>query len=151
MRAKFLLGALTAALIPVGLQNIPGRRFSVASLRGTCIWQEVKFPTTSSEQQGLGPAAILASLTFDGSGQLTMDYDANVDGTFSSTIGVPGSYSVDSTGHGSFGFTSPATGVLRTYDFRISQDAHTIYTIAKTDGGLGGSQRVSAGTCEFQQ
>ena len=154
MRGIFLLSALAAALVPMGLQNSPGRRFSDASLKGTCIWQEVKFPTTASQAQGLGPAAILAAIHFDGDGTMTMDYDVNVDGTYTSTNGVPGTYSVDSTGHGTFGFTSPATTFVRTYDFRVSANGHTIYTIAKSDAPsdneFGPSQRVSAGTCKFQ-
>lgn len=150
MRVTFLLGALTAALLPIGMQNISGRRFSEAGLKGTCIWQEIKFPTTSSSAQGLGPATILASLHFNGSGILTMDYDVNIDGTYTSTNNVQGTYSLDLTGHGTFAFTSPASGVIRTYDFRVSKDGGTIYTIAKADAGLDVSQRVSIGTCKFQ-
>ena len=40
MKPIFLLGVLTAGLPPIGLQNIPGKRLSVASLKGTCIWQK---------------------------------------------------------------------------------------------------------------
>ncbi|HVC00294.1 MAG TPA: hypothetical protein VNJ12_13325 [Candidatus Dormibacteraeota bacterium] len=150
MRGIFLLGALAAALVPMGLQNAPGRRFSVASLKGTCIWQEVKLPTTSGDAQNLGPATILASIRFDGYGAMTMDYDVNLNGTYTSTNGVAGSYSVDSTGHGTFAFTSPASGIVRTYDFRVSPNGQTIYTIAQSDGGLSVTQRVSTGSCRFQ-
>ncbi len=73
-----------------------------------------------------------------------------IDGTYTSTNGVPGSYSVDSTGHGSFAFTCPTSGFVRTYDFWVSPGGHTVYTIAQTDGGLGAGQRVSAGICKFQ-
>ena len=151
MRSIFLLGVLTAAMLPFGLQNTTGRRFSAATLKGTCIWQEVKYPTTSGEEQGLGPATILASVHFDGSGGMTMDYDANVNGTYSSTNGASGSYSIDSTGHGRFTFTSPATSIVRTYDFRISSNGRALYTIAEADGGLSVTQRVSAGSCRFQE
>lgn len=96
MKPTFLLGVLTAGLLPIGLQNIPGN------------------------------------------------------GTHSSTNGVSDSYSVDSHGHGTFTFTSPASGIVRTYDFRISPDGHTVYTIAQSDGGLSVTQRVSAGSRSFQ-
>lgn len=150
MRSIFLLGALIATLLPIGLQNTPGKRFSTASLKGACIWQEVKYPTTTSAEQGLGPATILATIHFDGYGGMKMDYDVNIDGTYTSTNGVQGIYTVDSIGHGSFSFTSPASGVERAYDFRMSRDGHTIYTIAKSDGDMGVSQRVSLGSCRFQ-
>jgi len=153
MRMKFFLGVLvlTVALLLLGLGNTNARRPSVPNLRGSCIWQEVKFPTTSGEQQGVGPATILASIHFDGSGALTMDYDVNINGTYSSTNGVPGLYSVDPTGHGSFSFTSPASGYVRTYDFRVNSTAHTIYTIAQSDGVGSVAQRVSAGSCTFEE
>jgi hypothetical protein len=147
------LGVLAAALLPFGLSNTKARTPAFPNLRGTCTWQEFKYPTTSDE--GLGPASILASIHFDGSGALTMDYDTNVNGTYSSTNGVAGSYSVDSTGHGSFSFTSPATSYFRIYDFRVSPNGNTIYTMAKQDGtsanNLGPTQRVSAGSCIFQE
>jgi hypothetical protein len=82
---------------------------------------------------------------------MTMDYDVNINGSYSSTNGVQGSYSVDSTGHGNFMFTSPASSYLRTYDFRVSADGHTIYTIAQSDGTGNVTQRVSAGSCTFQE
>jgi len=153
MRGKIYLGlgVLSAALLPFGLSTTNARTPSVASLRGTCIWQEVKFPTTSGDQQAVGPATILAAMHFDGSGTMTMDYDVNINGAYSSTDAVPGSYSVDSTGHGSFAFTSPASGYIRTYDFRISPSGHTIYSIAQSDGVGTVSQRVSAGSCVFQE
>ena len=50
MRRKFFLGMLTAALLPLGLGNANARTFSDASLRGTCIWQSVAYPTTSGDQ-----------------------------------------------------------------------------------------------------
>lgn len=125
------LAVLSAVLLPLGLRNTKARTHSLPNLRGTCIWQEFKYPTTSGDQQGVGPATVLASIHFDGSGALTMDYDANINGTWSSTNGVQGSYSVDSTGHGSFSFLSPASGYVRTYDFRVSPNGNTIYTMAK--------------------
>jgi hypothetical protein len=86
---------------------------------------------------------------------MTMDYDANVNGIYNSTNGVSGSYSVDSTGHGSFVFLSPATSYFRSYDFRVSPNGNMIYTMAKQDGtsigDLGASQRVSTGSCTFQE
>jgi hypothetical protein len=153
MRMKYFLGVLvlTEALLLLGLGNTNARTFSVASVKGTCIWQEVKYPTTSGDQQGVGPASILASINFDGSGAMTLDYDVNINGTYSSMNGVPGFYSVDSTGHGSFTFTSPASGFVRTYDFRLSSTGHTIYTIAQSDGVGSVAQRVSAGSCSFQE
>lgn len=149
------LVVLSAVLVPLGLNNTNARTPSPPNLRGTCIWQEFKYPTTISDQQGLGPASILASVHFNGSGAMTMDYDANVNGTWSSTNGVQGSYSVDSTGHGSFSFLSPATGYVRTYDFLVSANGNRIYTMAKQDGtsadNLGLTQRVSTGSCTFQE
>lgn len=149
------LAVLSAVPLPLGLSNTKARTPSLPNLRGTCIWQEFKYPTTSSDQQSLGPASVLASIRFDGSGALTMDYDANVNGSYSSTNGVSGSYSVDSTGHGSFSFLSPATSYFRTYDFRVSPNGNTLYTMAKQDGtsidDLGPTQRVSMGSCTFQE
>lgn len=78
-----------------------------------------------------------------------MDYDANINGYYSSTNGVPGSYSVDSTGHGNFTFTSPASGYVRTYDFRVSPNGNTIYTMAQTDGVAIPAERISTGSCTF--
>jgi hypothetical protein len=153
MRMKFFLGVLvlTVALLLLGLGNTNARTPSVPNLRGTCIWQEVKFPTTSGEQQGVGPATILASIHFNGSGAITMDYDTNINGTYSSTNGVSGSYSVDLTGHGSFSFTSPASGFVRTYDFRVSPNGNTIYTMAQSDGLGSVAQRISTGSCTFEE
>lgn len=143
------IGALCAVLTPLQLSNTQGRAFSIANIKGTCIWQEVKYPTTIGDQQGDGPATVLASINFDGNGSMTMDYDANVNGTYSSTNGVSGSYSVDPTGHGSFMFTSPASGYVRTYDFRLSPNGRTIYTMAQSDGISSVAQRISAGSCSF--
>jgi hypothetical protein len=143
------LGVLSAALLPFGLSNTNARTPSVAGLRGTCIWQEVKFPTTSGDQLGAGPATILALVHFNGNGAMLMDYDTNINGTYSSTNAVQGFYSVDSTGHGNFTFTSPASGYVRTYDFRESANGRTIYTIAQSDGLGTVAQRVSAGACSF--
>jgi len=143
------LALLSAVLVPLGLRNTNARTPSVPHLRGTCIWQEVKIPT--SDQLGVGPATILASIHFGESGAMTMDYDVNLNGSYSSTNGVQGSYSVDSTGHGNFSFTSPASGYMRTYDFRVSADGHTLYTIAQSDGTGSFTQRVSAGSCTFQE
>jgi hypothetical protein len=149
------LAVLSAVLVPLELSKTNASTPSVPNLRGTCIWQEFKYPTTISDQQGLGPASVLASIHFGESGAMTMDYDANVNGIYSSTNGVSGSYSVDSTGHGSFSFLSPATTYFRTYDFRVSPNGHTIYTMAKQDGtsigDLGPTQRVSTGSCTFQE
>ena len=149
------LAALAAASLPLGLNNTRARASSVPSLKGTCIWQEFKYPTTISDQQGLGPASILASVHFNGGGAMTMDYDTNVNGSYTSTNGVQGSYTVDTTGHGSFSFLSPATGFVRTYDFRVSLNGNTMYTMAEQDGtsadNLGPTQRVSMGSCTFQE
>jgi hypothetical protein len=144
------LGALGAILVPFGLSTTNARTPSVASLKGTWIWQEIKYPTTSGDQVGAGPAAILASVHFDGTGEMIMDYDVNINGTYSSTNAVPGSYSVDLNGHGSFSFTSPASGYLRTYDFRVSPSGDTLYTIAQSDGTGSVTQRLSVGACTFR-
>ncbi len=164
MKTKLFLAALFAAVLSLVLSNTNGGKFSVAAaappsqnslraqgrdLRGTCIWQEVKFPTTTGDQQVVGPATILASVTFDGNGAITMDYDTNINGAYTSTNGVLGSYSLDSAGHGSFTFTSPASGFVRTYDFRVSPSGRTIYTMAQSDGTGSVTQRVSTGTCRF--
>ncbi len=45
------LGVLTAALLPLGLRITRARASSVPNLKGTCIWQEFKYPTTISDQQ----------------------------------------------------------------------------------------------------
>ena len=127
------------------------REFSVANLRGTCIWQSVGFPTSSGDQKAAGPTTVLASVNFDGKGAMTLDYDANINGTYSSTNAVPGVYSVDSTGHGSFTFTSPPTGNVLTYDFRVSSTGHTIYTMVQSYGGQIVTPRVSSGACSFQE
>jgi|GEM_PF-6934304 len=165
------IGFLSLALVSgfavlFGLANTNARTRSVATgtpqregsahdqglnLKGTCIWQELKIATTTGEQQGAGPATILASLNFDGSGRMTMDYDTNINGSYSSTNNVPGSYTLDPTGHGSFSFTSPASGYVRTYDFRMSPNGHTIYTMAQSDGVGTIAQRVSIGSCSLQQ
>jgi len=155
MRRKFFLGMLTAALLPLGLGNANARTFSDASLKGTCIWQSVAYPTTSGDQQQepAGPTSILASVTFDGRGALTLDFDVNLNGTYTSTDAVPGTYSVDSKGHGSFTFTSPSSLTTLTYDFRVSSTGHTLYTIVQSYGGPSGTPtpRVSSGSCSFQE
>ncbi len=150
MRRIIFLGVLTAALLPVGVGKTNARTFSAANLRGTCIWQSVAYPTTSGIQQAVGPTTILASVNFDGNGGMTLDYDLNINGTYSSTSGVPGFYSVDPTGHGSFTFTSPDSGTVLTYDIRVSSTGHTIYTIVQHYSGQSVTPRVSAGTCSFQ-
>lgn len=151
MKKIILLGVLTAALPALGLGNTNARTFSVASVKGTCIWQSVAYPTSSGDQEAAGPTTILASVNFDGNGGLTLDFDVNVNGTYSSTDAVSGFYSVDSKGHGSFTFTSPASGSVLTYDFRVSSTGHTIYTIVQSYGGRVVTPRVSAGTCSFQE
>jgi hypothetical protein len=143
------LAVLGVVLMPLGFSYTNATTPSVPNLRGTCLWQEVKFPT--SDQLGVGPATILASIHFGENGAMTMDYDVNINGTYSSTNGVQGFYTIDSTGHGSFTFTSPASLYVRTYDFRVSADGHTMYTIAQSDGTGPVTQRVSAGSCIFQE
>jgi hypothetical protein len=151
MRRKFILGMLTAALLPLGLGNANARTFSDASLKGTCIWQSVAFPTSSGDQVAAGPTSILASVTFDGHGALTLDFDVNINGSYTSTDAVSGFYSVDSKGHGSFTFTSPPSGNTLTYDFRISSTGHTIYTMVQSYGGKTLTPRISYGSCSFQE
>ncbi len=160
MKRTVLLAMLPAAALFLGIAN-PDTLMAAAAgapgedsgqrqnLRGTCIWQELKVATTSGDQQGAGPAAVLASINFDGRGGISMDYDANVDGAYGSTNGVPGTYTVDATGHGSFTFTSPASGYVRTYDFRVSSNGRTLYTMSLSDGTGSVAQRVSVGTCTF--
>lgn len=148
------LTVLSVVLVPFGLSNTKATSPSVPNLTGTCIWQEFKFPTTSGEGSkppgtSVGPATVMASIYFNGNGTLTMDYDANINGIYSSTNGVRGTYFVDSTGHGSFSFLSPASGYLRTYDIRVSPNGKTIYTMAQTDGVTIPAQRISTGTCTF--
>jgi len=145
----FCLAVLSMVLLPLGFSNSNARTPSVPTLRGTCLWQEVKFPT--STQLAGGPATILALIHFGDGGAMTMDYDVNIDGTYSSTNGVQGFYDIDSGGHGFFTFTSPASLYVRTYDFRVSADGRTMYTIAQSDGTGPTTQRVSAGSCIFQE
>ena len=151
MRRIIFLGVLTAALLPLGLGTTNARTFSAANLRGTCIWQSVAYPTSSGDQVAAGPTTILASVNFDGNGAMTLDYDVNINGAYSSSGAVQGFYSVDPTGHGSFTFTSPDSGTVLTYDFRVSSTGHTIYTIVQSYGGQIVTPRVSAGTCSFQE
>lgn len=146
----FLITALVA-LLPLGLGNANARTFSAASLKGTCIWQSVSIPTSSGDAEAAGPATILASVHFNGDGALTFDYDVNINGTFTSTDAVPGTYSVDSSGHGNFTFTSPASANILTYDFRLSSNRHTLYTIVQTYAGRSVTPRVAYGTCTFQE
>ncbi len=151
MRRIIFLGVLTAVLLPLGLGKTNARTFSAANLRGTCIWHSVAYPTTTGNQQGAGPTTILASVTFDGNGGMTLDYDVNINGSYFSTDAVLGFYSVDPNGHGSFTFTSPDSGTVLTYDFRVSPTGHTLYTIVQTYGGQVVTPRVSAGSCSFQE
>ena len=151
MKRIIFLGVLAAALLPLGQGTTNARTFSAANIRGTCIWQSVAYPTTSGGQQAAGPTTILASVNFDGNGAMTLDYDVNINGSYFSSKAVPGFYSVDPTGHGSFTFTSPDSGIVLTYDFRVSSTGHTIYTIVQTYGGQSLTSRVSAGTCSFQE
>jgi len=72
---------LTAALLPLGLGNANAKTFSVASLKGTCIWRSVSVPTSSGDKEAAGPTTILASVRFDGNGALTLDYDVKINGT----------------------------------------------------------------------
>lgn len=151
MTRIFFLGVLAVALLPLGLRETTNRRFSVASLKGTCIWQANAYPTTSGEEESAGPVNILASITFDGNGQLKLSYDVNINGAYTSHDGVPGVYSVDPTGHGSFSYTSPASGTRLTYDFRVSSTGHVIHTIIQSYNDRPLSPRVDAGTCNFQE
>lgn len=144
-------GALVAAL----LIAVPGAgaasSYSVASLNGTCVWQGIYYPTTGGDQVQAGPATILAPLTFDGAGHLTVNYDSNVNGTFTSASVVSGTYTVDATGHGSFTYLSPATGTQVVYDFRISPHGHLIRTILQSNVSGPVSTRVSDGICSFNE
>jgi hypothetical protein len=149
MTRMALHGVLIAMLLPLGLVGKNAKPFSPATLKGTCIWQSVAYSTTSGDQQAIGPATILASVDFDGNGAVTIDYDVNRNGTYSSTGAIPGSYSVDSTGHGSFTFTSPSSGYELTYDFRVSPSGQVLYTIVQSYGGLIETPRVAAGSCTF--
>jgi hypothetical protein len=151
MRRMLLLGLPAATLLLVGLNNAGTRNFSAASLKGTCIWQANAYPTTSGDLESAGPVNILASINFDGNGQLKLDYDVNINGVYSSHNGVPGVYDVDPTGHGSFSYTSPASGTSLTYDFRLSSTGRTMYTIIKSYNERDASPRVDAGMCRFQE
>jgi hypothetical protein len=151
MRRMLLLGVLAATLLMLGLRNTTPRKFSTASLKGACIWQANAYPTTSGDQESAGPVNILASMTFDGNGHLMLDYDVNINGVYSSHNGASGVYDVDPTGHGSFNYTSPASGTRLTYDFRLSSTGRTMYTIIKSYNDRDVSPRVDAGTCRFQE
>ena len=145
-----LLGIANPAALMAAAAGNPGEESGQRqNLRGICIWQELKVATTGGDQQSAGPATVLASINFDGRGGISMDYDANVDGAYSSTNGVPGTYTVDAAGHGSFTFASPASGYVRTYDFRVSPNGRTLYTMSLSDGTGSLAQRVSVGTCTF--
>lgn len=150
MKSIFILGLLATGLVTLGLHGAGERRFSVASIRGTCIWQSAAYPTTSGSEEFAGPSAKLSAITFDGNGKFTMDYDLNLDGKFSSSNGVPGVYSVDSNGHGHFTYTSPASNKTLTFDFRMSRNGQVMHTMTESYSARTETPRVDSGTCSFE-
>ena len=60
---------------------------------------------------------------------------------------MPGSYSIDSADQGSFTITSPASGYVRTYDFRVSPNGNTIYTIAQIRSRLVTANHLCSSFC----
>lgn len=153
MKAILLIGVLTAALFPVGLQyqdHPKGKPFSDSSLRGSCVWENIAYATTGSDA---GPTTILGKLNFDGNGHMDVAYDANVNGTMESDD-VAGEYSIGANGHGEFTFTTSGEAgpvYTLTYDIWLSPKGHVLYTMVKTYSGLTVTPRVSVGSCNFQE
>lgn len=119
-----------------------------ALLQGTCIWQSLSLATA---QSSAGPATILSPLTFDGAGHVGFDYYANINGTFSTTPSVTGTYQMNASGHGSMSYVSPASGALLTFDLYMMPGGKGFRTILSSYQNQAPSPRVSKGTCQFDE
>lgn len=154
MSRKGLLS--TAALLGAALTLVSFRTanaFSNASLNGVCTWSTVAVQTTSgaATTPPAGPLTVLARITFNGKGSFKMDYDVAKNGTFSRHLGVPGTYSVDVGGHGTFNFISPTSGNAIGIDFYISPLGDALDTQYATYGTTVPEPRIGTGRCVFHE
>ena len=125
---------------------------SLRMLKGKCVWQSVSYETTSGASSSAGPVTSLAQFTFDGKGNLTIgEYDVSTNGTFASASGVKGTYQVDSTGHGTFSFTSPISGRSLVFDFLLTPKHKALKTMLQSDNNPPPLPRVASGECRFDQ
>lgn len=135
----------------VGGHGAHSAGFSAASLDGSCIWQILAVPTTSGGQAQAGPVTTLSWATFDGAGHVALDYDLNLNGTFSSSITVNGTYTVEANGHGSILYTNPVSGNVVDSDFFITPLGQAILTQTRAFNANAVTPRVSNGTCVFSE
>jgi|GEM_PF-1576799 hypothetical protein len=119
-----------------------------ALLQGTCIWQSLSLATA---QSSAGPATVLSPLSFDGAGHVRFDYYANINGTFSTSPSVTGTYQMNTSGHGSMSYVSPASGALLTFDLYLMPGGKGFHTILSNYQNQSVSPRVSKGTCQFDE
>jgi hypothetical protein len=121
-------------------------------LRGSCVWQSVSYETTSGASSSAGPVTVLAQFTFDGKGKLLINnYDVNTNGTFASSGAFEGTYQIDSSGHGSFTYTSPISARTITFDFFQTPNRKAIRTMLQSDNNPPPVPRVSSGECRFSE
>jgi|SRR5579885_2556669 hypothetical protein len=142
-----LLITLSLALWPY---TAGAREWSKSSLRGRCIWHATGLPTTSGQRNGKGPFTIIAAVTFDGKGSLSMDYHANVDGAYGDIPNLGGVYSVDPDGHGTLTYTGPLSGVTATYDFYVTPRGRELLLIYRSNTTAPITDRIAWGRCQFQ-
>ena len=116
---------------------------------GTCIWQNFSLPVTT--QASAGPSTILAPLSFDGAGHVSFDYYVNINGTFSVTLGVTGTYQMGPGGHGSMTYTSPASSNTLVLDLYLTPDGHAIRLITQAYANQPVPLRVGSGLCRFDE
>ncbi|HLH75439.1 MAG TPA: hypothetical protein VKV28_01410 [Candidatus Binataceae bacterium] len=154
-RKIFLPAWLLLAVVPIlllagcgGSSSNNSANSANALLQGTCIWQSLSLATA---QSSAGPATILSPLTFDGAGHVRFDYYANINGTFSTTPNVTGTYQMNASGHGSMSYVSPASGALLTFDLYMMPGGKGVRTILKSYQNQAPSPRVSKGSCQFDE
>jgi|SRR5579875_410006 hypothetical protein len=148
---KYLvLAALAAAVVWASPAGWSATGYSVASLKGVCIWLNVAAPTVSGQEAGRGPATILSPITFDGNGHVTLDYYINLNGAFSEMPDVQGTYTVDADGSGTLSYLSPASGQSINFDFYLEPDGD-LRTIHSTSQGKTLTDWVTSGECTFSQ
>jgi len=83
-----VLAVLSLAVAPQAVKSAPLCPFGNATLHGTYV------VSGSGSIPGLGPAAALGEVTFDGHGNSTATFTASFNGTIK-TITVPGTYTVN--------------------------------------------------------
>ena len=146
---KRLTQGVALALILLAVGGARSSGFSSASLNGSCIWQILAVPTTSGDQINAGPVTTLSWATFDGRGNVSIDYDVNIDGAFNSSSAVQGTYSGDASGHGTIIYVSPVSGNTVESDFFITPLGQAILTQTRGYGNQQITPRVSNGACVF--